>query len=146
MCLRRWHLIGLVNRLFVFYFRDTRLILKYVGVGGASAILEYTLFNFLYDHGIGLLIGNSLAIAITVTFHFNAQKHWTFQDSQALTRQLPRYIMMIGVAAGLNNLLVYFLIEVMLLPSALAKLIQICLLFSWTFTVSRLIVFRTSLT
>lgn len=132
----------LVLRVIAFFLRDLRLFFRYIAVGGASAVLEYALFNVLYS-GVGLatLVANSIAIVITVIFHFNMQKRWTFRDPQSLRRQLPRYLMMIGVAAVLNNLLVYLFVDVMLLPPALAKLLQIGLLFGWTFTVSRLIVF-----
>jgi putative flippase GtrA len=132
----------LISRVIAFFLRDPRLFVKYIAVGGASAVLEYTLFNILYSGaGLATLVANSIAIVITVIFHFNMQKRWTFRDSQSLHRQLPRYLMMITVAAAINNLLVYLFIEVMLLPPALAKLLQIGLLFGWTFTVSRLIVF-----
>ena len=132
----------LMFRIAAFFLRDPRLFFRYIAVGGASAILEYAAFNALYS-GVGLttLSANSIAIVIAVLFHFNMQKRWTFRDSQSLRRQLPRYLMMIGVAAVLNNLLVYLFIEVMLLPPALAKLLQIGLLFGLQFTVSRLIVF-----
>jgi putative flippase GtrA len=132
----------LMLRVITFFLRDRRLFFKYIAVGGASAVIEYTLFNVLYS-GVGLatLIANSIAIVVAVVFHFNMQKRWTFGDSQSLRRQLPRYLMMIGVAAVLNNLLVYLFVEVMRLPPALAKLLQIGLLFGWTFTISRLIVF-----
>ena len=132
----------LVLRVFDFFLRDPRLFFKYIVVGGASALIEYTLFNLLYS-GVGLatLVANSIAIVVAVVFHFNLQKRWTFRDSQSLRRQLPRYLMMVGVASLLNNLLVYLFVEVMLMPPALAKLLQIGLLFGWTFTVSRLIVF-----
>ena len=129
-------------RAFAFFFRDPRLFFRYIAVGGASALIEYTLFNVLYSAaGLATLVANSMAIAVAVIFHFNMQKRWTFRDSQSLRRQLPRYLMMIGVAAVLNNLLVYLFIEVVLLPPALAKLLQIGLLFLGQFTASRLVVF-----
>jgi len=135
-------LYRLMLRVIGFFLRDPRLFFRYIAVGGASAVLEFTLFNLLYSGaGLATLVANSIAIAITVIFHFNMQKRWTFRDSQSLRRQLPRYLMMVGVAALLDNLLVYLFVEVMLLPPALAKLLQIGLLFGWTFTVSRLIVF-----
>jgi putative flippase GtrA len=129
-------------RVAAFFLHDPRLFFRYIAVGGASAILEYAVFNALYSGaGLATLRANSIAIVIAVVFHFNMLKRWTFRDSQSLRRQLPRYLMMIGVAAVLNNLLVYLFIEVMLLPPALAKLLQIGLLFGLQFTVSRLIVF-----
>jgi putative flippase GtrA len=132
----------LLLRVVDFFLRDPRLFLRYIAVGGASAVVEYTLFNVLYSGaGLATLVANSIAIVVAVMFHFNMQKRWTFRDAQTLRRQLPRYLMMIGVAALLNNLLVYLFVEVMLLPPALAKLLQIGLLFGWTFTVSRLLVF-----
>ena len=132
----------LTVRVVAFFFRDPRLFFRYIAVGGASAVIEYAVFNVLYSGaGLATLSANSIAIVIAVLFHFNMQKRWTFRDSQSLRRQLPRYLMMIGVAAVLNNLLVYLFIEVMRLTPALAKLLQIGLLFGLQFTVSRLIVF-----
>lgn len=132
----------LIVRVVGFFLRDPHLFIRYIAVGGASAVLEYAAFNVLYSGaGLATLSANSIAIVIAVVFHFNMQKRWTFRDAQSLRRQLPRYLMMIGVAAVLNNLLVYLFIEVMLLPPALAKLLQIGLLFGLQFTVSRLIVF-----
>jgi len=132
----------LILRVIAFFLRDTRLFFRYIAVGGASAVIEFTLFNVLYSSvGLATLLANSIAIVIAVIFHFNMQKRWTFRDPQSLRRQLPRYLIMIVIAAILNNLLVYLFVEVMLLPPALAKLLQIGLLFGWTFTFSRLIVF-----
>jgi putative flippase GtrA len=125
-----------------FFFDDPRLFFRYIAVGGASAVIEYTVFNVLYSiAGLATLSANSIAIVIAVVFHFNLQKRWTFRDSQSLRRQLPRYLLMIGLAAVLNNLLVYLFINVMLMPPALAKLLQIGVLFGLQFTASRLIVF-----
>jgi putative flippase GtrA len=131
----------LIHRVTGFFLRDPRLFLRYIAVGGASAFLEYGIFNVLYGAGLATLVANSIAIFFALIFHFNMHKRWTFRDPQALRRQLPRYLMMIGVAAALNNLLVYVFVDVMLLAPALAKLLQIGILFGWTFTVSRLIVF-----
>lgn len=135
-----------MKRLFLgtigFFLRDPRVFFKYIAVGGASSVLEYALFNFLYSSvGLATLLANSIAIVITVIFHFNMQKRWTFRDAQSLRRQVPRYLMMICVAAILNNALVYLFVDVLFLPPALAKLLQIGLGFCWTFTVSRLVVF-----
>jgi len=125
-----------------FFLRDPRVFFRYVAVGGASSVLEYGLFNLLYSGaGLATLVANSIAIAVTLVFHFNLQKRWTFRDPESLQRQLPRYLTMVAVAALLNNLLVYLFVEVLRLPPALAKLLEIGVLFGWTFTVSRLIVF-----
>ena len=135
-------LTRLIQRVIAFFLHDPRLFFRYIAVGGASALIEYTLFNILYSRaGLATLSANSIAIFVAVVFHFNMQKRWTFRDSQSLRRQLPRYLLMIGVAAVLNNLLVYLFIEVLLLPPAVAKLLQIGLLFGLQFTTSRLIVF-----
>ena len=87
----------LILRVIAFFLRDPRLFFRYIAVGGASAVLEYVLFNVLYS-GVGLatLVANSIAIVITVIFHFNMQKRWTFRDSQSLRRQLPRYLMTVS--------------------------------------------------
>lgn len=136
---RVWQLLRTV---IAFFLRDPHVLFKYVAVGGAAATLEFILFNAFYGAvGLPLLVANCAAIAICIVFSFTLQKRWTFRDRQAVRRQLPAYAAMIGVAVLLNNLLMYLFVAVWGWQAALAKLVQIGLVFGWNFTISRLFVF-----
>ena len=69
------------------------------------------------------------------------QKRWTFQDSQCVRRQLPRYLVMIGITSLLNNLLMYLFVVLFGLPALLSKVLQIGLVFGFSFSFSRFVVF-----
>lgn len=136
---RVWQILRVV---FAFFLRDPQVLFRYVAIGGAAATLEFVLFNAFYGAlKLPLLIANCLAIAICIVFSFTLQKRWTFRDRQAVRRQLPAYAAMIGVAVLLNNVLMYLFVAHWGWHAALAKLVQIGLVFGWNFSISRLVVF-----
>ncbi len=132
----------LIRSVAAFFLRDPQLFMKYVAVGGASAAIEFSLFSLFYlVLAWPLLVANSCGLAITLLFHFNMQKRWTFRDSQSLRRQLPRYLLMVSIAALMNTALIYLFVSKLGMHAQLAKILQIGLVFGFTFTFSRLIVF-----
>lgn len=125
-----------------FFLRDPQLFMKYIAVGGASAAIEFSLFSLFYVFlAWPLLLANSCGLAITLLFHFNMQKRWTFRDKQSLRRQLPRYLLMVSLAAFLNTALMYLFVVTLGIHALLAKILQIGLVFGFTFSFSRLVVF-----
>ncbi len=132
----------LISAVATFFLRDPRLFLKYIAVGGASAAIEFSLFTLFYVVlAWPLLVANSCALVLTLFFHFNMQKRWTFRDSQSMRRQLPRYLLMVSIAAAMNNALMYLFVAVLGIAALLAKVLQIGLVFGFTFSFSRLVVF-----
>ncbi len=132
----------LISSVATFFLRDPRLFLKYIAVGGASAAIEFSLFTLFYVVlAWPLLVANSCALVLTLFFHFNMQKRWTFRDSQSMRRQLPRYLLMVSIAAAMNNALMYLFVAVLGITALLAKVMQIGLVFGFTFSFSRLVVF-----
>ena len=132
----------LIRSVAAFFLRDPQLFMKYIAVGGASAAIEFSLFTLFYVLlAWPLLVANSCGLAITLLFHFNMQKRWTFRDSQSLRRQLPRYLLMVSIAALLNTALIYLFVAKLGIHAMVAKVLQIALVFGFTFSFSRLIVF-----
>lgn len=62
----------LIRSVAAFFLRDLQLFVKYVAVGGASAAIEFSLFNIVLAWP--LLVANSCGLAITLLFHLNKQK------------------------------------------------------------------------
>ena len=126
-----------------FFVRDPRLLFKYIAVGGTAATLEFLLFNLFYSGlHLPLLLANCAAIAICIVFSFTLQKRWTFRNPHSVRKQLPPYVFMISVAVVLNNLLLYLFVAQWNIHPALAKLLQIGLVFGWNFSFSKLMVFK----
>lgn len=132
----------LIREVAAFFLRDPQLFMKYIAVGGASAVIETSLFMLFYTMlAWPLLVANSCGLVITLLFHFNMQKRWTFRDTQSLRRQLPRYLLMVSIASVLNTALIYLFVAELGIPALVAKILQIGLVFGFTFSFSRLIVF-----
>lgn len=132
----------LIRAVAAFFLRDPQLFMKYIAVGGASAAIEFSLFTLFYIMLVWpLLVANSCGLVITLLFHFNMQKRWTFRDKQSLRRQLPRYLVMVSIASLMNTALIYLFVVELGIPALLAKILQIGLVFGFTFSFSRLVVF-----
>lgn len=125
-----------------FFLGDRRLFFTYITVGFITVCIEFFIFNALYGLlGIPLITANLTAIGFVLLFSFFSHKRYSFRDRQAFHRQLPWYVLMLGVSISLNNLLVYLFIAVFEWPAPLSKFLQIGICFLWNFTFSRLVVF-----
>lgn len=130
------------ERLWSFFFRDHRLFVRYILVGIASALIEFSLFSLLYQWaGWRLLVANGLALAVAIVFNFLLHRSWTFRQKREAGRQLRRYLFMQLVAVALNNGLVWLFVERFGWYAPLAKLLEIGIVFLWSFSFSRLVVF-----
>ena len=134
-----WHLPLRIAR---FFARDPALFVRYVVVGGMSALIEFALFGLLYQVlDWPLLQANMGALSVALVFNFAAHRSWTFRVRGRFFAQLRFYAIMQGVSALLNNALVYVMIGGWGWNPQLAKAIQIALVFVWNFSFSKLMVF-----
>lgn len=129
-------------RLIRFFFGDRTTFLRYISVGALSAAVEFLLFNAAYQ-GLGwpLLQANIGALSVAVIINFAGQKGWTFRARGGMARQLRFYVLMQGISALLNNLLIYLFIGRWDWEPALAKALQIGLVFVWNFSFCKLVIF-----
>ena len=131
------------RRFVLFFLRDHRLLARYIGVGLASAAIEFGLFSLLYLRlEWALLLANCTAVAIAMMFNFSAHRYFTFGVVDDTRRRLWRYLGMQSVALVMNNALVWLFIKEWAMWAPLAKGLQIGIVFLWTFSVSRLVVFK----
>lgn len=131
-----------IRRAVKFYLSDPGVLFRYVGAGGTAALVEWSLFSALYQwSGWPLLAANCFAFSVAVLLCFFLQKHWTFKAVGSTQRQLSLYLVMQGVSAVLNNVLMWILVEEFRLFAPFAKVLQIGLVFFWNFAFCRLVVF-----
>lgn len=124
---------------------DSRTLLRYAVVGGASALVEFLVFNVLvYLKVLPVLAANLTATSFIILFSFFSHRHFTFRNPNAFSRQVRLYVAMLTVSILLNNALVYLFVLVFGWPPPLAKFLQLGLCFIWNFSCSRLIVFATA--
>jgi len=129
--------------LVAFILHDRALFLRYVGVGAASALIEFALFSLAYEAmGWPLLGANMGALGVALIFNFLAHRGWTFRVGGQAYGQLRAYAFMQSVAVVLNNVLLYVMVELWQWHAPTSKLLQIGLVFAWNFSFSRLVVFR----
>ena len=129
-------------RLFRFFFGDRTIFFKYISVGALSAAVEFLLFIAAY-RGLGwpLLAANIGALSVALVINFAGQRGWTFRAHGDMARQLRFYVLMQGISALLNNSLIYLFIGRWDWEPALAKVLQIGLVFVWNFSFCKLVVF-----
>ena len=132
----------LLNTITQFFFRDRRLLLRYVSAGAIAAAIEFLLFSALYQQvGWSLLAANGTAFGVALVACFAMQKNWTFRIQGEAGHRLRLYLFMQAVSGVLNTLLMLGLIEGLGLYPPLAKILQIGLVFIWNFSFCRLVVF-----
>ena len=130
------------RRVVHFFLHDRRLFLRYIGVGAASAAIELSLFSLLYLTLVWpLFVANGAALSCALLFNFLAHRQFTFRVIDRALNRLRWYGVMQIVAISLNNLLVWVFIMEWGWWAPIAKVTQIGLVFLWTFSFARLVVF-----
>lgn len=118
-------------------------LFRYLLVGTSSLILDVSLFLLFHQtFGIPLLAANCLSLSVVITYAFILQKRFTFQVEGRTVQRFGFFVVQIGIAAALNNLLLYLFVKVLGWHPAIAKLVDTALVFFWNYTFSRLVVFR----
>ncbi len=118
-------------------------LLRYLAVGGTSAVCEVLLFQQLYVAvGLPLMVANVISICVVTAVGFVGQKLFTFRQRTHTALQMRLFALMVVLNFCLNNLLVWLLVEVSGLPSLHAKVLQLAVSFAFNFSFARFVVFR----
>ncbi len=74
-------------------WRDHRTLLRYIVVGGTSALVDFSVFNaLLYLGGLQVMPANLSATAVVIAFSFYAHRRFTFDSQERTLRQVGWYI------------------------------------------------------
>lgn len=118
-------------------------LLRYLLVGISSLALDVSLFLLFHQAmGIPLLLANCLSLSIVTLYAFNVQKRFTFEVEGNAVQRFGFFVFQIGVAALLNNLLLYLFATTFGWHPVIAKLVDTAIVFFWNYTFSRIVVFR----
>jgi len=120
-------------------------LLRYLIVGMSSLILDVCLFLFFHQLlRIPLILANCLSLSVVILYAFHLQRRFTFQVEGKAIQRFGFFVVQIGVAALLNNLLLYLFVNMFRWHPAIAKLVDTAIVFFWNYTFSRIVVFRES--
>ncbi len=124
------------------FIGEPSIFLRYVGAGSIAALVEFSLFSFLYQMAdLHLLLANCISFAVAVILCFILQKNWTFQASGNGQRHLQLYLIMQAISAVLNNVLMYIFVLQLGIYAPISKLLEIAIVFVWNYSFCRLVVF-----
>jgi putative flippase GtrA len=118
-------------------------LIRYVAVGGTSALTEILIFHLLSAvFACPLMLSNVAAVATVTALGFFGQKRFTFRNDGPIPLQARLYALQLGGNFLLNNALVFLFSRAMGMPALQAKIVQLgfCLIFNFSF--SKYVVFR----
>jgi putative flippase GtrA len=124
------------------FIGEPNIFLRYVGAGSIAALVEFSLFSFLYQMAdLNLLLANCISFAVAVILCFILQKNWTFKASGNGQRYIQLYLIMQAISAVLNNALMYIFVFQLGIYAPISKILEIAIVFLWNYSFCRLVVF-----
>jgi len=117
--------------------------IRYTGVGGTAAIVEWTSFAFLigvvHFHYLAAVVGSFIVATaanylLSIRFVFGRGRH-------SLHKEAFMVYMVSGVGLLLNMLLMWFFVGRLGIPAMTAKIIATGIVFFWNFGSRKMFVF-----
>ncbi|MFV0465397.1 MAG: glycosyltransferase [Lachnospiraceae bacterium] len=132
-------------------FRIYGNLLLFSGASFLSFLVDYILFfpmvalaGFLgLSSAVALIAGNIGARLLSAAFNYHLNSTYVFKQKSNRLRSAMQYTALAGVILVLNTSLLYILNTILLVPEGYAKLITEITLFMISFTVQKLLIFRT---
>lgn len=121
--------------------KGTPQFLKYLFVGGISALIELCAFQFLYlIASWDVFPANTVAITLSTTFNFLANRSFTFSSTKKPIRSLLFYILLFCINASITSFAIAWLLSIGWHP-ILAKLLTMACVVCWNFVLYRKLIF-----
>lgn len=95
-------------------YLDVRRLLRYAVTGGLSALTHVGTLTVLVETGIaGPVLASGIGFVLSVVVSYTLQKAWVFGSRAAHRATLPRFLVVCGVALGLNTVVLTLGTEVL---------------------------------
>lgn len=121
--------------------RATPQFLKYLFVGGISALIELCTFQFLYlAASWDIFAANTVAITLSTTFNFLANRSFTFASTKKPIRSFLLYILLFCINASVTSLAIAWLVSIGW-HTIIAKLFTMACVVCWNFVLYRKLIF-----
>ena len=122
--------------------------IKFSLVGGVGAIIDFTVLYLLVQFlGVWYILAATISFVLAVINNFFWNKYWTFRDSRGgIARQFSQFLIVSTVGLGLNNGMLFALVEGSGLFYMWAKVFATALVLAWNFTANKFWTFRSERT
>jgi len=115
---------------------------KFLLTGGTAALVEYVIFLLLQHLTIGLLIANSVSYLCGFVVSFVLNRAWVFSSNGAVKKQLGSYTILAAVNFIISNCVLLLLVEVLKIPSPIAKIFTMMMIASWNYVLFSKFIFK----
>ena len=136
-----------MKRIIDFILLNRTSMLLFVIVGTSTAAIYFLTFGLLWNMlAINYRIGVSVAYILSTTFHFFANRHFTFKGQNIkLAHQLPKYLAMVVINYVVTLLIVSFVVEFLQFTPYLGICAAVSVTLVMTYLLSYFWVFGSSL-
>ena len=118
--------------------------LRYLLVGGGTALLELVLFQlFLFLLMGNVAVANVAAVVVSTICNFALNRSFTFESAANPRKSFIRYCMLFAANLTFSTLTIRWLMSLGV-PSAVAKLATQCCTTCWNFVLYKKFVFPTT--
>lgn len=115
---------------------------KYLFVGGSSAVLELVIFQFSFKaFHLEVVIANLLAIIIATLYNFSLNRGFAFRSSSNMGRSVTLYLILFCINSAFSSGVVYLMQENQL-PVLFGKIAAMFCTVSWNYYLYRNIIFK----
>lgn len=115
--------------------------IKYLLVGGSTAVFELSLFTlFRKVIFLNIISSNITATILATLLNFIINRRWSFKSDSNIIRSLIAYIILFSFNTIFSTAAISFMVKSNI-PDVFAKLITICMVTMWNFILYRKLVF-----
>lgn len=124
---------------------------KYIAIGIATAIVEYTSFTLLMavnlESSIKLNAAQTISFTLAMIVNFYGNRSITFGGKSAMfthsqRQQATRYFFLAITNLIISNIVITILVNTLGIPALLAKLLTMIIIVAWTYITFQKIVFK----
>jgi len=116
--------------------------IKYLLVGGSTAVFELILYTFLRRViCLDLSLANVIAVIISTILNFVINRGWAFKTASNLNRSIMLYLILFFLNTLFSTKAIIVLVKFGVLD-VLAKFITMCMITMWNFVLYRKIIFK----
>ncbi|KLU66982.1 GtrA-like protein [Desulfosporosinus acididurans] len=115
--------------------------IKYLIVGGSSALIELLIFSFLRMLFIDLTISNIIAVVLATVFNFFVNRGWSFSTSSNLKRSFILYLTLFLLNLTFSTNAIRIMVRLGFVE-IFAKITTMACITIWNYVLYRKVVFK----
>lgn len=115
-------------------------IIKYLFVGGSTALLELVLFTLL-SNGVDLPVANVVAVCISTVCNYILNKIWSFNSREWNVKSVVLYLLLFTFNTTFSSWFITTM-ATLGLPPVGAKVLSMACIVTWNYVLYRNVIFK----